>query len=277
MIKNFYRTLLLLPCILTTQQAIAIDESVQRDLETVAPTNISYPEQNSHAFNNNVGIVTIYAPRYSGSNDERWLVLPSFNYEFNENWVINPYQGLVYKNNLTSRIEGTLRLGADFGRKESNSSDLDGLGNVSASPEAGASLSYRIFPLLRANISVSQGLTTAGHNGLYGKFSLNGFIPWGKGLISLLQVSTSAANQKYMQSFYGVNSSQAISSGYNEYRPNSGLYDVGASHTLIYSFAKRWSLNVTLNYQRLLSNAGDSPFVKEQNQWSMFSGISYLF
>ena len=90
-------------------------------------------------------------------------------------------------------------------------------------------------------------------------------------------LGTSWANGKYMNSYFGVDSSEAAASGLAQYEPTSGFKDisfrVNASYRVTGSISAAGSIGLT----HLLGKAGDSPLVKQRTQPLALMGITYTF
>lgn len=90
-------------------------------------------------------------------------------------------------------------------------------------------------------------------------------------------LGTSWANEKYMNGYFGVESSEAAASGLRQYEPSSGFKDisfrVSASYRITDSIGAVGSVGVT----QLLGEASDSPFVDEQTQPTALIGLTYTF
>ena len=167
----------------------------------------------------------------------------------------------------------------NFGRDESDSVDLRGMGNVSTSFELGGFVSYTLANTTRFRVRARQDVA-GGHNGFTvqldaaqtfvkdGRFALSGF------------VSSMFASVNYMKSFFGVNGLQAARSGLPFYHPGSGFKDVTIGTNGSYAFNAQWSVVANASYERLLGDAANSPLVAirgDANQFSISSFLVYTF
>jgi len=147
----------------------------------------------------------------------------------------------------------------DFGRKDKDSVDLRGLGNVSTSIELGAFASYMTGPLqyrIRARQDVASG-----HKGLLADFDVSLAVYRTQTTIVGAQLGTTWANSKYMSKFFGVVASQATASGLPVYAPGSGLKEVSLSVGSEMKITPRWAIVMNAGAERLLSKAKSSPLV----------------
>lgn len=90
-------------------------------------------------------------------------------------------------------------------------------------------------------------------------------------------VGASWANEKYMDSYFGIDAGQSSRSGLAQYQPTSGLKDVSARLTAHYALTERLSLTSLVGTSRLVGEAGDSPMVKQKTQFRTMLGGSYSF
>ncbi len=88
------------------------------------------------------------------------------------------------------------------------------------------------------------------------------------------------ANSDYMETYFGVTSSDAVKSGLSIYTPDGAVKDVGLSMTAIYQPGANWGLIGFLKYNLLLGDAEDSPLVSdegEKHQATAGLGITYSY
>lgn len=90
-------------------------------------------------------------------------------------------------------------------------------------------------------------------------------------------VATSWANQKYMDSYFGVSPDAAANSGLNAYAPSSGIKDVSLRVAAKYAVTDRLSLTGSIGTSRIVGDAADSPLVQQKTQMRSSIGGSYAF
>lgn len=90
-------------------------------------------------------------------------------------------------------------------------------------------------------------------------------------------VSTTWADEEHMSNRFGVNRRQSIASGYKQYDAESGIKSVGFTVGATYDVTEQWSANATLRADQLLSEASDSPVVKDDFAPAVFVTTSYKF
>ncbi|WP_291768100.1 MipA/OmpV family protein [Castellaniella sp.] len=90
-------------------------------------------------------------------------------------------------------------------------------------------------------------------------------------------VATSWANQKYMNSYFGVSADVAGNSGLSAYTPSSGIKDVSLRVAAKYAVTDRLSLTGSVGTSRIVGDAADSPLVQQKTQMRSSIGGSYAF
>lgn len=93
------------------------------------------------------------------------------------------------------------------------------------------------------------------------------------------RVGTTFASDGYMQTYFGVTPAQAASSraGLPVYDPDAGIKDVYVELGSEIALGERWLLKPGGRYGRLVGDAGDSPIVENENQFSGVLGMGYKF
>ena len=86
------------------------------------------------------GLAAIAGYRYMGSDERRASVLPALEYRWKNGWFVGTTNGIGYKFSSDPSMQYGVRLTADFGRSESRSPVLAGMGDIKARPEIGGFL-----------------------------------------------------------------------------------------------------------------------------------------
>jgi outer membrane scaffolding protein for murein synthesis (MipA/OmpV family) len=151
-------------------------------------------------------------------------------------------------------------LRVDFGREQSYSGKLVGLGDVGTGIEVGGFVAYQAGPvrvraqLLRDVADATNGLLAIGDAGmrLYTgeRWTLSG------------AVKVTWADSKYMNAYFGVTPEQSLYSGLPVYRAHAGLHDITATTVAEYDWTVHWETLVSFGYMRLLTSAADGPLVR---------------
>ncbi|MBL8630107.1 MAG: MipA/OmpV family protein [Rhodospirillaceae bacterium] len=161
----------------------------------------------------------------------------------------------------------------DFGRNESDSVDLTGMGNIGTSFEMGAFASYTMGPL-RYRVRVRQDVAS-GHEGMLGDFDISLAVYRSKQLSIGSRIGTTWADGKYMRTYFGVNTTQSTASGMAVYTPTSGIKDVSLSVGGELKVTPSWAFIVNAGVQRLMNKANSSPLVDVRGSANQFSLGAY--
>ena len=230
-----------------------------------------------------LGVGPALLPEYAG--DDRYKIHPAFALSFRYRDIVEIDNNEI-KLTALSRLFGTatdvgggkIRFGpllsVDFGRKESNSRDLTGLGNVGTSIEVGAFVGYAYGPL-RTRLRVRQDIAN-GHSGLLVKGDASLAIYRDDKLAVGSNLSTTWASAKYMNANFGISAAQSTASGLAAYTPGSGMRDISLGVGGSYLISPRFSVIANIGYSRLLDAAKDSPLVQQRGSADQFSLSSYL-
>lgn len=229
----------------------------------------SYRGNWSFSLGGGVGI----RPEYDGSDKVRASFMPFVQVTY-RNWLfINP-AGLV----VTAYQNDALRLGVTLqlapGRKESQSADLTGLGDIGIGVRPGAFASYLLGPL-RFNASVSKDIGST--KGLLAQGGVGLFYPVAPHVRLVADTSVSWANEAYEQALFGITQTQSLASGLPVYTPSGGIQRADLRVGAIWDFSTHWSARLSGGEGILLGNAGDSPITKQKSQPMLSVGTSYRF
>ena len=79
-----------------------------------------------------------------------------------------------------------------------------------------------------------------------------------------LGMSATFASRRFMDTWFGVTSSQSAASGLPQYAPAGGLESAGPAVMLMLDLTSTWYLNSAVSYNVLTHKAGDSPIVQRR-------------
>jgi outer membrane protein len=223
-----------------------------------------------------LGAGLLTAPEYEGSDNYDVFVLPSLRFSYGSNLSFNARQGLRYNFLNENGITVGAGLGGNFGREEDDSSYLTGLGDIDPTVEGKVFADYRVG-LAKASFTFAHDLAGS-HKGFTVKSALGTAFPIpGYGVFVRPSISATYASDDYVDSFFGINATQAARSGLVAYNPDAGFKDVGVNLFATKQLTQHWSASSTLSYKYLLGDVADSPIVKEKGQASAGLFVSYKF
>ncbi len=176
-------------------------------------------------------------------------------------------------------------VGYEFGRDESDSSDLRGLGDIDGALTLNLNVEYD-FGFVSPYAEVAKQL--GGSDGFLAQVGVNSMMPLGMvaggmsgmdedGPALMLGVSADWADDNYTGEYFGVNARQSARSGYAQYKAEAGFKSINADIGLMVPVTDHWSANAMVGYSQLVGDAADSPIVKDDGQLSGGVFVSYTF
>lgn len=90
-------------------------------------------------------------------------------------------------------------------------------------------------------------------------------------------IKTSYANRNYMQSYFGVDATQSLNSGYAPYAPGAGIREVALTAGHMYKLDKQWMVMTGLTYGRLGSVVKRAPMTHSNAHNSIYIQANYTF
>ena len=219
-----------------------------------------------------LGAGAMVTPEYEGGKEFKVLPVPFVSATFGDTVTVDP-RGVSVNVYEIQGLRLGARLGYDLGRQEDDSDRLRGLGDIDVAAVAGVSLGYQFGPLqlygaldkiiggsdgLEAKVGVSTSKT-------FGRFTLEG------------GVSATWADDKYMESYFGVTPAQSLLSGHDVYDAQAGFKSVDLTAAVTYMVTANWMVRGQVGVGYLLGDAADSPVVEEKVQPSAMLSIGYKF
>jgi len=221
-----------------------------------------------------VGAGVMYAPKFEGSNEFELVPIPLISATLGDRVTID-LGGLnvdVYESNgFKVGVKGGYEFGG--GRKESDSPHLRGLGNIDAGAVIGTQLSYETGPV---EFYASVDKTIGGSEGLLGQVGANVSQNYNRFILSA-GASATFADDKHMQTYFGVTGAQSARSGLRQHKAGAGLkrFDIEASIT--YLATENWVVRGQAGLGFLTGDAKNSPIVQDDLQPSAMLMIGYKF
>lgn len=211
-------------------------------------------------------------PKYEGADDYKFMAGPVFDLRYG-NLYANPWDGAGVNIINTDRFEAGLGLTYVRGRKAKHSPE--GVGKVKSTVGSHAHARYYITE----EVSLTAGLTKAygGTDGVLADLTLNYRFRPSKQIMLIPSVSATWASGKHMQRYFGIDAQQAQRSGLPVFDAGSGIKDISASLTTIYSLSRHWHISATGGVKRYLGDAADSPLNEQRWQPTAMVGAAYRF
>jgi MipA family protein len=148
-----------------------------------------------------------------------------------------------------------------FGRRESDSSDLRGLGNVDGGVQLGGLFEYQPHDCCTLFAKVRRDVDN--ESGLFADLGADLTAPVApRHWFVNLRLTATWADDSGLRPLFGITPAQSARSGLPSYSPSSGMRDVTAQPALIYDFDGHWAITGRVTYERLLDGAANSPLVR---------------
>lgn len=237
---------------------------------------------------NVLGIALGAGPDYYGSDDMEGAIGPYGRYQFegSERYVLllGPQLSVNLLNDSNWRAGPILRY------RFARDSDVDDkvvkrMDEVDSAIEAGVFLEYKL-PLSQTPFHqvVFGGDVEGGKNGTEAHLKVMYWQPFSKTIIGNIGLGMTYGNDEFMENYFGVTSAHDISLypslGGRAYDASSGVASWNIPFGVTTFLSKEWMLSVGGRYERMVSDAKDSPVVDErgdENQWIGGIGLSYVF
>jgi len=224
------------------------------------------------------GGIGFLSPRYQGSKSYKAEGVP-FAFPGSKNGdddlTFADIDSVQYRFVKSGMFEAGPLVGAWLGRKESDGSKLGGLGDINAGLVAGGFVSINTG-MTKFTASLHHQVTGDDPGGLM-RFKADSQIPIASGFKLLAGIGTNYADKDYMETEFGVSSAQASSSGLNPYDPSAGFKDVFIGAGFEAELDERWTARLYGEYSRLIGDAGNSPVIETQDQFSGLLALTYQF
>lgn len=235
------------------------------DLGTTAPDQ----EDSDHW---TLGVGAGVAPRFQGSDELKVRPLPLFDMKYGR-FFARLGDGIGANVIETPTIAAGVALNWMQGY---DSDDVpDGIKGVDVA------LGVRVFLSVRyegavATLAATQAVTDT-DRGLVVNASLAYPFTVTERLTITPSIGTSWANETYMDSYFGVDASEAAASGLGRYEPSNGFKDISFLASARYRITDSIALVGSVGVTHLLGEAAESPIVKRKTQPIALLGLTYTF
>jgi len=219
-------------------------------------------------------------PTYPGAGSDRLIPIPLFDLRQagTPRHFSSPRDGL----SIGILDSGGFRAGitgkAQLPRRESDSPDLAGLGNVDWAIEPGLFVEYWPVNWLRTRAEIRQGI--GGHHGQVGDLSADLVMPVSPSLTLSGGPRLALATSNALQPYFGITPVQAAASIYPAYNAAGGMHSVGFGGMARYEWSPQWATHFYAEYERLTGSSANSPIVTMRgspNQMQVGIGATYSF
>lgn len=152
---------------------------------------------------------------------------------------------------------------------------LNGLGDIPAALGFRGFVNYKLGPVILG--STLTKYVADGNNGLLIDGSIG--VPWriDDRFMVMGRAFATWVDATYMQTYFGINNTQSINSGYQSYSTNSGVKNVGLEVRADYRFSTNWNFSASAQVSQLLGYAADSPISVSDTAVTLLTTIGYRF
>ncbi len=227
-----------------------------------------------------VGLGIGVGPSYLGGRKTVWRagLLGEANWE--NGMFLSTMDGIGYRfPTHQSGLSFAASLGPGMARNEKDSEEdkqdrLKGMGDVNTRAQANLFVNYDVG---RFHASTVLRQTLGGRRGT--EVEVQGRYDIVADHSDLVQVSGgfAYANKSLMQTFFGVNASQAANSGNAIYTPKAGIAGFGTGVMWRHAFNSNWVSTVSAGVVSLHGPAADSPLTERRTSGVLGASIGYRF
>jgi outer membrane scaffolding protein for murein synthesis (MipA/OmpV family) len=237
--------------------ALGVVPGVRAQSEPVAKERDE--ESNNIVTSISISSGAVLQPDYVGSDDYEVAFDPRIQAQFNGIPIFGDGAADVPLLGVSDIIIGpSFRITPN--REESDNAALVGLGDIDRALEVGGFVSMVLWDRAALSVKLRRGIV-GGHKGLVMEGSAAVQIldrKWGRATL-IGHVDVMGAD--FADRYFTINSSQAAESGYQTFQSRGGLRNYGASVVFAFPVKEKWSIDAHVRYDRLASNAADSPIV----------------
>jgi outer membrane scaffolding protein for murein synthesis (MipA/OmpV family) len=225
-----------------------------------------------HDWKVTAGFGAVYLPEYEGSDEFKVQPFPLLSAQFGERVFLDT-DGLKLDVWRQSGFRFAVTGGVDMGREEDDSDYLRGLGDIDPGGVVGGLVSFETGPF---EVYASLDKTIGGSEGLTGTIGTKASYRYERFIFSA-DVSGTWADDKHMESYFGINAAQSARSGLAEYEAGAGFKRLDLKASVTYMWTEHWMVTGAAGTGFLLGDAQDSPIVKDDIQPFAMLGVGYRF
>lgn len=177
------------------------------------------------------------------------------------------------------RVNLALRI--DRGRKSGVSAALTGLPDIRSTVRGRLIVTRALGEGWSTTAGLSADILGRGGGTLMDFGIGKGFVlpwtaPWRKPTLTL-GATVTAADRRYMQSYFGITEQQSLVTGYPVYSPTAGARDAALGFNVRSEFGNRWIGYLGMGWSRLIGPAAASPLSQQPTSWAVNGGVAWQF
>lgn len=214
------------------------------------------------------------APKYEGSEELKISPLPFVAISWNDLVFLDVMNGLGVYAVRTENFRLGTSIGYGQGRDQDDADRLRGLGDIDSAARTRIFGSYQIRPAM-INLDVSRDF--GGSDGLQIRTGVMMPFPLSQKMRLLSGISTTWADDAYMESFFGVTPVQSARSSLPTFQAEGGLKRVDLELGLMRDIGEHWFARGIFGLGYLLGDAAESPVTETELQASLGMFVGYKF
>nr|WP_129953062.1 MipA/OmpV family protein [Rahnella sp. RFA10(1/100)] len=223
-------------------------------------------------------------PLYSGSDENRVTTALVLDYSMHNGFFVSTIRGIGYGNS-SGKLDYSTALSYRAGRKDHDvdsdamsdgSDDLRGMGDVKGSAIGALGLGYKVTDWLHLQLQAEVPFSQR-DNGAALHFGIISPLYSSSENTVTMALTSSWGTDNYMQTYYGVSSSQSAASGFTQYDAGSGIYAYSMNMDWTHKFNQNWSVVAATGFTQLAGDARNSPIVQRKASPNGSLKVTYSF
>ncbi|MDQ0504588.1 MipA/OmpV family protein [Xanthobacter agilis] len=228
-----------------------------------------------------IGVSGRVEPDYPGSDG--YTIRPGVIFSIDKASQLNTFRSVDDNPSIALFDTGTFRIGAvgrlDWGRDDSDSDRLTGLGDIGTSVEGGGFTEWYALPWLRLRAELRYGV--GGFSGVTGDLAADAIYTMDRWRFAV-GPRLSYAGSGYMSTYFGVTPLQSatatlLGNPLPVFNAGGGFDLVGVTGQLTYNFRNGFEAGMFGGYGYLLGDAASSPLTSDSSQFRAGLSLSYTF
>jgi outer membrane scaffolding protein for murein synthesis (MipA/OmpV family) len=222
-----------------------------------------------------IGALGFYAPDYEGSDHYEFSPVPMVDLTWRERIFLSTREGLGAYAVSTEQFRVGAAVNYGFGRDDDDVGLGDGIGDVDGGVTGALIAKWMHGPFFVSSSLLHQ--LTGDDTGFLMTISAGGIIPVSERFLIIGSASIQAADDTYMDAYFGLSGADAAASGLTAFDADAGFKSAGVTVGLGYDVFESWTVMTMAGYTRLLGDAADSPIIDTADQFTVGAGLTYRF
>lgn len=271
---------LLTPAFARSEGNILSEKANANSVDGINPLRVSERGKPNNKWDVTVGGGVGAIATYEGSDSYKLTALPFFKITYDDMISLSPRGLNAYWHHDGFKIGGGLtynggRKDEDAGLLGAGDDELRGMGDIDGSLGIKGLASYEWGPVeFKGSLTKFTG---DNNDGLLGEFEVSTEYRVTDHIKLSPHISATWADESYMQTFFGVTSTQAANSKFSRFTAESSLKDVGVGLGANYTLNDHWFVRAEATVKMLTGDAADSPISASDTQEAFLTMVGYRF